>query len=69
MKINVKKTITIELEPEESSMFSVTLKIALRGLKDLKNISQDRQFQLVNEEVQSYDEMQGFIEDLMRGIQ
>ena len=68
MKVKVDKTITIELDSEESGMFSGMLKLAITRLEDWQRNSQDIQFRQVGEEVQSFDRMKGFIEDLMRGI-
>ena len=60
------KSIVIQVEGKEAELFETMLKLALIGFNKIKENSQDSTFTLVGTGSTPYDEMKGFIEDMMR---
>ena len=67
MKVDVTKSITIQIEDKEAELFETMLRLALKGWDRIKENSRDSKFVIPGVTgPTSYEEMRGFIEDMIR---
>lgn len=67
MKVNIMKSIIIQVEGKDAELFETMLKLALKGWDRIKENGKDERFIIPGmSEPVTYDEMKGFIEDMAR---
>ena len=67
MKVDITKSITIQIEDKEAELFETMLRLALKGWDRIKENSRDSKFAIPGGTgPTSYGEMRGFIEDMIR---
>lgn len=67
MKVDIMKSIIIQVEGKDAELFETMLKLALKGWDRIKENGKDERFIIPGmSEPVTYDEMKGFIEDMAR---
>jgi hypothetical protein len=66
MKVNIMKSIIVQVEGRDAELFETMLKLALIGFDKIKLDSENSTFVLVGTEPATYDEIKTFTEDMVR---